>query len=226
MATGTVSVEAVRRRSAEAGRGGLGGAEAERDPTDREAERAEGRSRTSAGARVGYRGPPATKEPDAQKDFLAFAANVWNAGPSQLVLDGFRQQGKDLMDAYQYFYDANGKQVGYQNRARSSGTPGTATALALHRLRPLQPAAREQTEVLPSGRRRSAWPATDSSTTRSRMPTGTRKNTDLHYGLRQPRIAVGPRGPRRRLRRHLHPVPLRASLRRERTCRTARTTSR
>jgi hypothetical protein len=47
------------------------------------------------------------------KDYLAFSANVWNAGPAPLVVDGFRQRGKDLMDAYQYFYDANGKQVGY-----------------------------------------------------------------------------------------------------------------
>ncbi|MGP4010629.1 lysyl oxidase family protein [Streptomyces sp. 4N124] len=47
------------------------------------------------------------------KDYLTFAANVWNAGPAPLVVDGFRSPGKDLMDAYQYFYDANGKQVGY-----------------------------------------------------------------------------------------------------------------
>ncbi|MDX6235792.1 MAG: hypothetical protein QOG10_607 [Kribbellaceae bacterium] len=59
-------------------------------------------------------GPGETGTPDADRDFLQFAANVWNAGPSPLVLDGFRQQGKDLMDAYQYFYDNNGKQVGYQ----------------------------------------------------------------------------------------------------------------
>ncbi|GAA0287883.1 lysyl oxidase family protein [Streptomyces turgidiscabies] len=49
----------------------------------------------------------------AGKDYLAFSANVWNAGPAPLVVDGFRKPGKDLMDAYQYFYDANGKQVGY-----------------------------------------------------------------------------------------------------------------
>ncbi|MBT2526403.1 protein-lysine 6-oxidase [Streptomyces sp. ISL-99] len=49
----------------------------------------------------------------ARKDYLAFSANVWNAGPAQLVVDGFRTPGKELMDAYQYFYDANGKQVGY-----------------------------------------------------------------------------------------------------------------
>ncbi|MEU2288674.1 lysyl oxidase family protein [Streptomyces sp. NPDC013178] len=47
------------------------------------------------------------------KDYLAFSANVWNAGPAPLVVDGFRSPGQDLMDAYQYFYDANGKQVGY-----------------------------------------------------------------------------------------------------------------
>ncbi|MEU5716288.1 lysyl oxidase family protein [Streptomyces sp. NPDC020403] len=52
-----------------------------------------------------------TKAPG--KDYLAFSANVWNAGPAQLVVDGFRTPGKALMDAYQYFYDASGKQVGY-----------------------------------------------------------------------------------------------------------------
>ncbi|MFE2294563.1 lysyl oxidase family protein [Streptomyces sp. NPDC059452] len=47
------------------------------------------------------------------KDYLAFSANVWNAGPAKLVVDGFRSPGAELMDAYQYFYDAKGKQVGY-----------------------------------------------------------------------------------------------------------------
>ncbi|QYX78692.1 lysyl oxidase family protein [Streptomyces akebiae] len=49
----------------------------------------------------------------AGKDYLAFSANVWNAGPAPLVVDGFRKPGADLMDSYQYFYDAKGKQVGY-----------------------------------------------------------------------------------------------------------------
>ncbi|MFF7447477.1 MULTISPECIES: lysyl oxidase family protein [unclassified Streptomyces] len=49
----------------------------------------------------------------AGKEYLAFSANVWNAGPAPLVVDGFRKPGADLMDAYQYFYDAKGKQVGY-----------------------------------------------------------------------------------------------------------------
>ncbi|CAL9413594.1 lysyl oxidase family protein [Streptomyces sp. enrichment culture] len=47
------------------------------------------------------------------RDYLAFSANVWNAGPAKLVVDGFRSPGKEVMDAYQYFYDADGKQVGY-----------------------------------------------------------------------------------------------------------------
>ncbi|MFJ3667809.1 lysyl oxidase family protein [Streptomyces sp. NPDC090106] len=49
----------------------------------------------------------------AGKDYLAFSANVWNAGPAPLVVDGFRKPGAGLMDAYQYFYDAHGKQIGY-----------------------------------------------------------------------------------------------------------------
>jgi Lysyl oxidase len=44
--------------------------------------------------------------------YLSFAATVWNAGPSPLVVDGFRRTGTELMDAYQYFYDAKGKQIG------------------------------------------------------------------------------------------------------------------
>lgn len=45
---------------------------------------------------------------------LRFAATVWNAGDSPLVVDGFRVEGEDRMDAYQYFFDGNGTQTGYQ----------------------------------------------------------------------------------------------------------------
>ncbi len=48
-----------------------------------------------------------------KKTYLAFGATVWNAGPSPLVVDGFRKQGATVLDAYQYFFDADGKQVGY-----------------------------------------------------------------------------------------------------------------
>ncbi|MEZ0578916.1 lysyl oxidase family protein [Nocardioides sp. MH1] len=45
---------------------------------------------------------------------LQFSANVWNAGNSPMVVDGFRRDGEDIMDAYQYFLDPDGNQVAYQ----------------------------------------------------------------------------------------------------------------
>ncbi len=45
--------------------------------------------------------------------WVSFAATVWNAGPSPLVIDGFRRSGEDVMDAYQYFYEADGTPTGY-----------------------------------------------------------------------------------------------------------------
>jgi hypothetical protein len=47
-------------------------------------------------------------------NFLTFSATVWNAGNSPLVVDGFRRQNEDKMDAYQYFFDHDGNQTGYQ----------------------------------------------------------------------------------------------------------------
>jgi hypothetical protein len=44
--------------------------------------------------------------------YINFGATVWNAGPSPLVVDGFRRPGTALMDAYQYFFDNNGNEVG------------------------------------------------------------------------------------------------------------------
>jgi hypothetical protein len=61
----------------------------------------------------GSEGVAAGSAAAAPKDYLAFSATVWDAGPAPLVVDGFRTPGKDTMDAYQYFYDAKGKQVGY-----------------------------------------------------------------------------------------------------------------
>ncbi len=48
------------------------------------------------------------------KRYLRFSATVWNAGNSPLVVDGFRRDGEDEMDAYQYFFDGDGNQTGYQ----------------------------------------------------------------------------------------------------------------
>jgi hypothetical protein len=78
-------------------------------------------ARVPAGARPDLRALPAwgievtgPEEPGEEGgQQLAFSANVWNAGPSPLVVDGFRRPGTNLMDAYQYFYDRDGEQVGF-----------------------------------------------------------------------------------------------------------------
>jgi hypothetical protein len=48
-------------------------------------------------------------------NYLRFSATVWNGGDSPLVVDGFRREGEDLMDAYQYFFDSDGNQTGYES---------------------------------------------------------------------------------------------------------------
>ncbi|GLY28190.1 lysyl oxidase family protein [Kineosporia sp. NBRC 101731] len=60
-----------------------------------------------------------------KKTYLSFGATVWNAGPSPLVVDGFRQQGKSVLDAYQYFFDKDGKQVGYTPAGSMQWDPRT-----------------------------------------------------------------------------------------------------
>jgi hypothetical protein len=46
------------------------------------------------------------------RDYLGFAATPWNAGPAPMVVEGFRRSGEAIMDAYQYFRDADGNVVG------------------------------------------------------------------------------------------------------------------
>jgi len=45
------------------------------------------------------------------RDYLAFNATEWNAGPGTLVVEGFRGPDEPTMDAYQYFY-SGGEPVG------------------------------------------------------------------------------------------------------------------
>ena len=47
-----------------------------------------------------------------EREYMAFAASPWNAGPAPMVVEGFRREGEALMDAFQYFYDADGAVVG------------------------------------------------------------------------------------------------------------------
>lgn len=53
----------------------------------------------------------ATRAGRKGNDWLEFAAMVWNAGPANLVVDGFRKRGEEMMEAYQSFYE-NGQKVG------------------------------------------------------------------------------------------------------------------
>lgn len=67
-----------------------------------------------AGPRPDLRSLPAWGIRVRNGKFLAFSATVWNAGDSPLVVDGFRRRNEDLMDAYQYFFDTEGNQVGHE----------------------------------------------------------------------------------------------------------------
>ncbi|MBA2570106.1 MAG: hypothetical protein H0V04_02875 [Chloroflexi bacterium] len=65
--------------------------------------------------------PPAGKLPDlvalpafeirmngrGARDRIEFGANIWNAGPSPMLVEGFRRQNEDVMDAFQYFFDGD-----------------------------------------------------------------------------------------------------------------------
>lgn len=45
-----------------------------------------------------------------KRTFLTFGATVWVDGASSLVVEGFRREDEDVMDAYQYFY-ADGEPI-------------------------------------------------------------------------------------------------------------------
>jgi hypothetical protein len=76
----------------------------------------------------------------SKNTYLDFGATVWNAGTSPLVVDGFRRTGSSLMDAYQYFFNAKGKQVGSAPAGTLQWDPRTGhmhwhfTAFATYRL--------------------------------------------------------------------------------------------
>ncbi len=47
-----------------------------------------------------------------RRDYLTFASTVSNHGPAPLLVEGYRDPGADVMDAWQYFTDASGQIVG------------------------------------------------------------------------------------------------------------------
>jgi len=46
------------------------------------------------------------------REWLNFSATLWNAGPGNLVVEGYRQPGADVMDAWQYFLTPDGTVTG------------------------------------------------------------------------------------------------------------------
>ncbi|MGN9909441.1 lysyl oxidase family protein [Phytohabitans sp. LJ34] len=83
------------------------------------AARPAGKGKVVAGPKPDLRSLPAwgieigAYDAEEGHDYLSFNATVWLGGRSPLVVDGFRRSGQDIMDAYQYFYDAQGNQTGY-----------------------------------------------------------------------------------------------------------------
>ncbi|WP_333739159.1 lysyl oxidase family protein [Streptomyces sp. IBSBF 2806] len=114
------------------------------------------------------------------KDYLAFSANVWNAGPAPLVVDGFRKPGAELMDSYQYFYDAKGKQVGYAPAGTMEWDPRTGhehwhfTDFASYRL-----LAADQHEIVKSGKEAFCLANTDAIDYTVKNANWHPNNTDL-----------------------------------------------
>ncbi|MGW4239387.1 lysyl oxidase family protein [Streptomyces sp. NPDC004749] len=114
------------------------------------------------------------------KDYMVFSANVWNAGPAPLVVDGFRSPGKDLMDAYQYFYDADGKQVGYSPSGTMEWDPRAGhehwhfTDFASYRL-----LSADQKEIVRSGKEAFCLANTDAIDYTVKNANWHPENTDL-----------------------------------------------
>ena len=85
------------------------------------------------GARPARRCRRSASDAHGKGNRLRFAATVWNAGDSPLVVDGFRRAGEDVMDAYQYFFDADGNQTGYQQVGEMHWHAGPTTTTGTSR---------------------------------------------------------------------------------------------
>jgi len=60
------------------------------------------------------------------RDYVAFGATVWNAGPAPMIVEGYRQPGQDVMDGWQYFTDPSGSVIGkaHVGRLEYDARPG------------------------------------------------------------------------------------------------------
>ena len=160
-------------------------------------------------------------------NYLRFAATVWNAGNSPLVVDGFRRAGEDEMDAYQYFFDADGNQTGYQQVGddalgrRRTHQHWHFDDFARYRLldgRQDQGGALEEGVVLPGQHRRRRLHGPRRRLEAREHRPEQRLRRPRHLSLREV-LSLG-------LGRHLRAVPRRAVVQPRRACPTAATTSR
>jgi len=98
------------------------------EPTQAPAGPAPGTGQPGVGLKPDLRSLPAWNiavEHSGDGDYLDFSATVWNAGPGPLVVQGFRRTGTYVLDAYQYFDDARGDEVGYTNVGSMVWDPDT-----------------------------------------------------------------------------------------------------
>ncbi|GGK15234.1 hypothetical protein GCM10010124_04790 [Pilimelia terevasa] len=63
------------------------------------------------------------------RDLVKFGSTVWADGDAPLYVQGFRNTNEPLMEAYQYFFDAAGKETGY---VRVGGMEWDPRPLHLH----------------------------------------------------------------------------------------------
>ena len=126
-------------------------------------------------------------------DYLAFAATVWNAGTSPLVVEGSRAPGADLMQARQYFYDRSGRQLGWIPVGSMAYDPKLG-----HQHWHFLDFASTTCSAVPSSswcaarRRCSAWRRPTRSTCCARTRTGSRARSDCSRSAgRPPRSASG-----------------------------------
>ena len=192
-------------------------------------ERATGQGGSDRGGPAARPAEPAgVRHRAGRRGYARFAATVWNAGPSPLVVDGFRRANEDV-DGRVPVLLRRRRQPGRATTppARWSGTAGHGhDALALQDFARYRLLDADKQNVVRRSKEAFCLANTDAVdyTVRGRQLEPV-QHRPAHL-VRRLHVAVGPRGARRRLRRHLLPGPAGPVVQRRRTCRTASTTSR
>ena len=162
-------------------------------------------------------------------DFLAFGANIWSAGPSPMVVEGFRRQQLRRDGRVRVLLrrrHAGQPRAGRHVRVRRPQGPsplahGAVRALLPAERRPDRDRAVDEAVVLPGADRPDRPAAADGRV----VPVVVRRRRPEHR-LRRQRRDLDPRGPPGRLGRHLLTSTWPDSPSTSPTCRTAVTTCR